>query len=533
MSTSSFCVLILQDILETYNRVTTMLEADLKPPESHTLMDLVITLSIYIPRASFAHLFSLAARILPTDDAQLQKKAYKLLPRLATCAAGLEALQDRSREMQTLMLQTGESVLAPARRDRLAAMMVIVENLPDHDLHFVPAILSEVIIACKEANEKARTAAFDLLVAMARKMAKGGVISQSKIPHMEASAPEASASLEEFFTMVSAGLVGSTPHMVSASITALTRILYEYVQELSPAVTQDLVQTMDLFLTSKNREIVRSVLGFVKVTIISLPEDIVTARLPTLIPGLMSWSKEHKAHFRAKVKHIIERAMRRFGAPLIESCCPEEDKKLVQNIRKMRERRKRKDKDDQAPVPRAKRFDNEYDEAIYGSESDTASEEKGDETYITEAGDEPLDLLDRRSLANISHRKTNTKPAERRKGKTDADGKLVLMESEQEDEASAAEDGVGAYVEAVSGRNAVQRGRGGRLKFSNKRDVDVDMEVDEPPQGKVRFERNDRGRGSSRSNGRSRGGRGRGGIAKRVERRPLGGRGRGARAVRA
>ena len=53
------------------------------PPTSHTLMDLVITMSIYLPRQSFASLFTMAANITGIkDDAQLQKKEYKLIPRL-------------------------------------------------------------------------------------------------------------------------------------------------------------------------------------------------------------------------------------------------------------------------------------------------------------------------------------------------------------------------------------------------------------------------------------------------------------------
>ena len=270
--------------------------SDSMPPTSHTLMDLIITLSIYLPRLTFPTLFALAALILPqSSDPQLQKKAYKLLPRLATSQAGTLTLQERNSELQTLLLSTASTVSAPARRDRLAAISVVIEHLPQTSLHFIPSILSEVVISAKEVNEKARTAAFDLLVLMANKMSAGGQIDQSQIPHMATDAPTATASLEEFFTMVSAGLVGSTPHMVSASITALTRILYEFAAQLPHVVIEDLVQTMDLFLTSSNREIVRSVLGFVKVTIISLPESIVNPKLKTLVPGLMSWSREHKA----------------------------------------------------------------------------------------------------------------------------------------------------------------------------------------------------------------------------------------------
>ena len=524
-------------------------------------MDLIITLSIYLPRPTFPTLFSLAAVILPQSfDPQLQKKAYKLLPRLATSPTGTLALQDRNAELQALLLNTASTVSAPARRDRLAAVAVVVEHLPQTSRHFIPSILSEVVISAKEVNEKARTAAFDLLVLMAKKMSQGGQIDQSKIPNMPADAPVATASLEEFFTMVSAGLVGSTPHMISASITALTRILYEFSSQLPQPVIEEIVTTLDLYLADANREIVRSVLGFVKVAIICLPEAIIKPRLETVIPGLTSWSREHKAQFRAKVKHILERAIRRFGFDTVEKYCPEDQKKFIHNIRKTKERRKRHKAADAAegtasePQDRKKgRFESEYDEALYGSDS-SASDTDTDQdppsthdnsdtrgTYITEDPSEPLDLLDRKSLAHISSRKPLPKPIfsskHNRKTKTDSDGKLVFddhdaggdamaldVDGDGENGDGSLEQGINAYVDAIRGRDAVQRGRGGRLKFSNKKEkggMDVDDVDDGEGKGekRVRFsEGKERTRGSGKSFGR-----GRGGIARRVDRRALGG----------
>ena len=534
-------------------------------------MDLVITLSIYLPRPTFPTLFSLVAVILPqSSDPQLQKKAYKLLPRLATSPTGTLALQDRNAELQALLLDTASTVSAPARRDRLAAVAMVVEHLPQTSLHFIPSILSEVVISAKEVNEKARTTAFDLLVLMARKMSQGGQIDQSRIPNMRADAPIATASLEEFFTMVSAGLAGSTPHMISASITALTRILYEFSSQLPQPVIEEIVTTLDLYLADANREIVRSVLGFVKVAIISLPESIIKPRLETLIPGLTSWSREHKAHFRAKVKHILERAIRRFGYDIVEKYCPEDQKKFIHNIRKTKERRKRHKAADAAeggttsePQDRKKgRFESEYDEAIYGSDSSASDTDDTDRdsppnrnntdntrgTYITESPSEPLDLLDRKSLAHISSRKPLPKPTlsskQYRNSKTDPDGKLVFgdhddgdaMAIDFDDEKGGLEQGISAYVDAIRGRDAVQRGRGGRLKFSNKREkkgdgaMDVDDGGDEEGgkgRGEMKRVRFSDGVGKREGKERMRGNgksfaRGRGGITRRVERRGLG-----------
>lgn len=609
------------ELLETYQRVAVMLESavaetgsqtqadkqkergsskdakDNMPPTSHTLMDLIITISTYLPRDSFAGLFNMAANIVnKQDDPQLQKKAYKLIPRLSESEVGRQALAERSADLQQLLLSSAEKVSAPARRDRLASIAEIIPGLPPSELQFIPSIISEVVIGVKEVNEKARTAAFDLLVLMGEKMAEGGTVVNAKVPHMPPDAPSVPASLEEYFTMVSAGLAGSTPHMISASITALTRLLYEFHGRLPEGTVTDLVQTMDLFLTSNNREIVRSVLGFVKVCIISLPSTLVLPRLETLIPNLIVWSHEHKQHFRAKVKHIFERMIRRFGVDTVERYTPEADKKLISNIRKTRERRKKKrdagEDDEDVAVGAEKRrskFESEYDEAVYGSasdEDDSGSDISDDEVlgraaakgrkakqggsqYIVEDDDEPLDLLDRKALAHVS----STKPAKRgasgegkkNKAKTDIDGKLVFNES-SDDELMGFDDhgmaggaepgdgtlegGINAYVNAIKGKHAAERGQRGKLKFKNVRGDEDEMDVDEddamaakkkldavksPRGGKQKPERRslngDKTRGGGLSGGKvHKAGAGRGGAFKHGLQRSRGGRGgRGGR----
>lgn len=518
-------------VAETFDRVSKMLASELEteqpagankpqktkdhmPSTAQTLMDLVITISAHLPRESFSTLFEMAAVIINMDNApQLQKKAYKLIPRLASSEIGRAALQERSLELQQLILSCSDKVSAPARRERLAAIAALIPFVPNTSLHFIPAVLSEVVLCCKENNERAREVAYELLVLMGQRMisADGVVIENSKVPHMPSDAPAGRASIEEFFTMVSAGLAGSTPHMISASITAISRLLYEFKSSLSEQTMSELVQTMDLFLTSNNREIVKSCLGFVKVCVISLPVELMMPRLATLVPNLVVWSHEHKGHFRAKVKHILERMVRRFGHEVVHEHCPEADRKLIVNIRKTKERAKKRrqmnneaggggddddsDEDDDGGNKRPKRqFENEYDQALYSSDSDGAADSdgpseaaakkkdrRGGKTYIVEDEEEPLDLLDKKALASIS----STKPLRprrpsKRKAKTDLDGKLILgKDDEDEDEAmeldaKADQSGVGAYVAAFKGKDAARRGRGGKLKFSNRRSRDDD-----------------------------------------------------------
>ncbi|KAJ5525699.1 hypothetical protein N7494_012349 [Penicillium frequentans] len=553
------------ELNETFTRVTTMLEESLvteqnnpvkqdpsnkMPPTSHTLIDLVIAMSIYLPRSSFSGLFAMAAAILngnsPNPDQQLIKKAYKLIPRLGSTESGSAALQERSAELQALMLATIDKTPASGRRDRMLAIHELITHLPTSELHFIPAILSEVVLGCKESNEKARTAAFDLLIHLARRTSDdernpaGTVIRNSLVSHMPDDAPDAPANIEEFFTMVSAGLAGSSPHMVAASVTALSRLFFEFQTKLRAEVLTDLVATVELFLTSNNREIVRSVLGFVKVAVVVLPDETLRPRLSTLVPNLMAWNKEHKGRLRSKVKGIIDRLVRRFGAPLMENLVGEEDRKLVVNIRKQRERSKRKKKegaeagsDDEDEDKPAQQSGNAFDKAVYGSDSDDSddgsdgSDVEVDENtrikgkkdrsrqsnqYIRETSpeDNPLDLLAPDALANISTTKPslrflNTGPGSKRKhaAKFDADGKLLLGDDDANDDVDMAGDapagGVNAYLAAVSGPDAVRRGQKGKVKMGQaKRRGGDAMDLDEEDEAALNEEMRNKGPNTGR-----------------------------------
>src|SRR5437667_6755712 len=97
------------------------------------------------------------------------------------------------------------------------------------------------------------------------------------------------------------------------------------VDDLPDEMIDDLLSTMEVFLTSKSREIARSTIGFMKVALVILPKEIIEPRLEKLVPNLMVWSHESKGHFRVKVKSLMERMIRKFGYDAIVKQTPEED----------------------------------------------------------------------------------------------------------------------------------------------------------------------------------------------------------------
>ena len=150
-------------------------------------------------------------------------------------------------------------------------------------------LVGELVLGTKEMNTKTRTAAYQLLVELAHELedsrplsVKGrirgeGVGSGSEDDMIDSDEEygaaaaaeggkgvEVSGGLMDFVHVVMGGLVGSTPHMQSASVMALARLTYEFVGQLEGLVPQ-LLPAILMLLRSNSREVVKSVLGYLKV----------------------------------------------------------------------------------------------------------------------------------------------------------------------------------------------------------------------------------------------------------------------------
>ena len=177
----------------------------------------------------------------------------------------------------------------------------------------------------------------------------------------------------------------------------------------------ELLQTHIVFVRSNNREIVKSVLGFVKIAVHTFPVDIVRPHLSELVPALLSWSHNHANHFKLKVRHICERMIRRFGWDAVYGAAGQEEAaKVLVNIKKRKDRAKRKraargeegeESEDEDAAPRKKTGD-AFEDVVYGSESEMEDsdeeEDAGGKKGRGQSGkgvrlrvddDEPMDLL--------------------------------------------------------------------------------------------------------------------------------------------
>lgn len=112
--------------------------------------------------------------------------------------------------------------------------------------------------------------------------------------------------------MVTAGLAGTTAHMIAATITALSRIFYEFREDLPSGLASELLQTINVFVPSNNREIARAALGYVKVCIVVLDNETLEPQVAEIVGNVLKCSHQTRNHFKPKIRHIFERLIRRF-----------------------------------------------------------------------------------------------------------------------------------------------------------------------------------------------------------------------------
>ncbi|SMN19107.1 similar to Saccharomyces cerevisiae YPL012W RRP12 Protein required for export of the ribosomal subunits [Maudiozyma saulgeensis] len=474
-----------------------------KPQLTATLLDIVVNMVRYLPAKCYGPLFMIFDQTVNSNDTLIQKRAYRIISKLSEISLGEDAISNYLSEIESILLRNSNSVHTSARSGRLAAIKTVINLLPPDHMNFIVQVSAEIILATKDVNEKTRGLAFEILILMAERMQNGGSIDMGD-GNVQV------ASLSEFFKIISAGLIGESQHMVSSTITAFACLMFEFKDSLPADNVLDIYDTIELYLTSNSVEIAKSAIGFTKVCILGLPEEMMRPKVPALIPKLLRWSHEHTGHFKAKVKHIIERLIRRFGYEYVEANFPEDDLKLLTNIRKTRNRNKRKDANgtnDETTLPTAKgpKFMSAFDEAVYASSD---NEDEGDDNevnhkktkqYIIEKSDgNPLDLLDADTLAHISStrpKKFNKKDQKKKLLSDDAfafddEGKLIVKgkkngaANDDDDPIKNMTSGINAYLEAV--KSGPVRGQKNKLKFKKgKRDEDNFSDDESTPKRNV------------------------------------------------
>jgi len=278
-----------------------------------------------LDESSVSLLYRATCPLIRSDehDSKVQKRAYKCMAEICEKNGSFVTSSERLGEMTELMIGSIMTCQVSSRHMRLKCMIHIVkafDSTNEQHMAVIPKIMGEVLLCLKDSNAKTREAAYQLLLTMA----------------------EVRDDMTDFFQIILAALGAQTPHMRSGAVMAISRLVFEYrddytVQQLLPQV----LQTVTILFDEKSREVIKSVVGFVRVSIAAMEKDQLEPLLPEVVGGLMKYNKG-KGRFRAKIKIILKKLARSYGFEKITPLVPEDDARLMTHMRKLEERAKRR-----------------------------------------------------------------------------------------------------------------------------------------------------------------------------------------------
>ncbi|MGH0150138.1 UNVERIFIED_CONTAM: hypothetical protein FKN15_016687 [Acipenser sinensis] len=388
-----------------------------------------------------------------SKESGLQKKAYRILEEM--CGGEREPCRQfvltNLEELKRTLLGSLKSASSPAKR---------------------------VMICTNEVAVGARRNAYTLLVEIGRAFIR-----------FCGSQKEA---ILQYLELIYAGFTGSVT-MISCTVLALTRLVYEFKDSLERSVIEPLLRNVCLLLSSRTREVVKTALSFVKVILFIMDVKVLATHMPLLMEGIGNIKEDMRRHFRTKLKNIFTKFIRKFGFELVKNMLPEEYHKVLVNIRKVEARNKQRktlkhdaNSESENEEDTSKPKGDSIEDILADSEDEDEEEKKGrggkkqpaqkGKAWLKEGeGDEPLNFLDpmvsQRVLATNPDVKKNTKV--RHDFKLTSDGRLIIREEADDDEKSkgAKEEMEDILEEAgVKSKNQKRKFKEGNL------DEDMEME---------------------------------------------------------
>ena len=292
-------------------------------PSNHKaviLCELALALVPSLDAAGIALLYKVIRPLVRLDrDVALQKRAYRVLG--ALCEHHGDRFLGQADTREDLVPVLTDSLLTchvSARQMRLRVLGALVKTLDGNDpkqWDMLAGLVGEVLLCLKDANGKAREAAYQVLTAMAQ-------------------VKEEEEDLSEFSQVVLAALAAETPHMRSAAVLALAHLVFEFGPQRPAfrATIPELLSTVLMLGADPVKEVVKAVVSFVRICVAACPMEGLEPLLPSVLETL--FASNSKVRFRAKIKIILKKLCRKFGYDKILALAPVTDRRLITHIQK-------------------------------------------------------------------------------------------------------------------------------------------------------------------------------------------------------
>ena len=454
---------------------------------AHVMADIVLAMTSSLDDGNVGLLWRSVETQLSSSDAITQKKAYKLLS--AICRHHPQYFAQHWQQILTAVTAATASMLPSAAKVRLTCLTALCLPIPPllvtageegkQLLAHLPQLLGEVLLALKEPSFKTRSAAYGFINQLGQAMtaADAELVSRdlvSSLSSWQLSSTDALHPLfNEYLYMLLGGLAGTSPHMQSATVMAFSHLLFACRAAIPPAMTASLLSTFLPLLSSPSREVNKSMMGLVKVVALSLPADELRQYAAEILAGIGKWSEERRARLQEKVKSVLEIMARKLGWDTVRAMVSEEQKRLVEHIRKLKERETKKKTEAWAKRREARgetveaaegegggrkgRKADEFENVLAGSEDEDEGEEEKEERGrqqrrkkkersredVLSMREETGDLLASDMINNVGAMEEKRqvvvsedggKKKRKREVRENAEGKLLVMDEGDDDD---------------------------------------------------------------------------------------------------
>lgn len=314
---------------------------------------------------SGAVIFKLIKEALQEGDKETLSEAYLSLSKIIEaqpmfCSSHVDELAD-------LLLGLKPPVDITTLRARLACfqnLLIHTVSASDEEKPKAFLILNEIIITIKDSNEEVRKTAYDMLIGLSSNLQKS---SSNATPD---------APLNKLISMMIGYLSGASPQIKSGAISALSILVYNNTEIC--VLVPDLVPSILALLKNKALEVIKAVLGFVKVLVSSQPASDLEKLLPDIVSAILPWSPVSRNHFREKVIVIFEIVIRKCGSAKVESLVPDKYRGFLKSVQENRHGKQRSkepsatDLESEVPesAPRGNQHKRKHEESRFQSEED-------------------------------------------------------------------------------------------------------------------------------------------------------------------
>ncbi|KAJ0699848.1 putative armadillo-like helical protein [Helianthus annuus] len=264
-------------------------------------------------------IYNFIKQSLQEEDENIQREAYATLHQILEQSS--EFCSSKFEELTDLLLGLKSPDNVTSLRWRLSCFknLIIhsVEITLDGENTYGFRMLNEVIVTLKDGKDESRKVAYDILLGISSTLQKTSSTLE-KGPYYE------------FVSMIMGYLSGSSPHIKSGAVSALSLVVYNdsKICTLMP----DLVPSILELLHSKAIEVIKAVLGFIKVLVLSLQVSDLQNFLSDILSGLLPWSSVSRHHFKSKVTVILEIMMRKCGSGSVKSLVPAKYLDFVKDV---------------------------------------------------------------------------------------------------------------------------------------------------------------------------------------------------------